>query len=75
MPDAPAGIKAVISSAKTVLVTWLPPAKVNGILTKYTLYMAVSSQGSRVSYLWIAVTFANALRAIILALFVISVTH
>ncbi|ROT63266.1 Down syndrome cell adhesion molecule-like protein [Penaeus vannamei] len=40
-------IKAVISSAKTVLVTWLPPAKVNGILTKYTLYMAVSSQGSR----------------------------
>ncbi|XP_069971593.1 cell adhesion molecule Dscam1 [Penaeus vannamei] len=47
VPDAPAGIKAVISSAKTVLVTWLPPAKVNGILTKYTLYMAVSSQGSR----------------------------
>nr|XP_053630406.1 cell adhesion molecule DSCAML1-like [Cherax quadricarinatus] len=44
VPDAPAGIKAVVSSSTTILVTWLAPLKINGVLTKYTLYMAVSSE-------------------------------
>ncbi|XP_042239240.1 Down syndrome cell adhesion molecule-like protein Dscam2 isoform X3 [Homarus americanus] len=44
VPDAPAGIKAVVSSSTTILVTWLAPVKVNGVLTKYTLYMGVTSE-------------------------------
>ncbi|XP_066972085.1 cell adhesion molecule Dscam1 [Macrobrachium rosenbergii] len=43
VPDAPATIKGVVSSSSTILVSWLPPTKVNGILTKYTLHMAITN--------------------------------
>lgn len=49
VPESPAGIKAVVSSPTTILVTWLAPAKVNGVLTKYTLYMAITADQNRVS--------------------------
>ncbi|XP_076048641.1 Down syndrome cell adhesion molecule 4 isoform X2 [Oratosquilla oratoria] len=45
VPDSPAGIKAVVSSPDTLLVTWQPPKNINGVLTKYTLHMAVKSDG------------------------------
>lgn len=48
VPESPAGIKAVVSSPSTILVTWLAPAKVNGVLTKYTLYMAITADQNRV---------------------------
>ncbi|XP_050698368.1 cell adhesion molecule Dscam2-like isoform X2 [Eriocheir sinensis] len=47
VPESPAGIKAVVSSPSTILVTWLAPAKVNGVLTKYTLYMAITADQNR----------------------------
>uniref|UniRef100_A0A8C1MR98 Down syndrome cell adhesion molecule like 1 n=1 Tax=Cyprinus carpio TaxID=7962 RepID=A0A8C1MR98_CYPCA len=43
-PGPPAGIKAVPSSASSVVVSWLPPIKPNGIIRKYTIYC--SSPGS-----------------------------
>ncbi|KAG7483961.1 hypothetical protein MATL_G00043840 [Megalops atlanticus] len=43
-PGPPAGIKAVPSSPTSVVVSWLPPAKPNGIIRKYTIYC--SSPGS-----------------------------
>ncbi|KAJ8403709.1 hypothetical protein AAFF_G00345770 [Aldrovandia affinis] len=43
-PGPPAGIKAVPSSASSVVVSWLPPNKPNGIIRKYTIYC--SSPGS-----------------------------
>ncbi|XP_056138796.1 cell adhesion molecule DSCAML1 [Lampris incognitus] len=43
-PGPPAGIKAVPSSASSVVVSWLPPHKPNGIIRKYTIYC--SSPGS-----------------------------
>ncbi|XP_048837353.1 Down syndrome cell adhesion molecule-like protein 1 homolog isoform X1 [Brienomyrus brachyistius] len=43
-PGPPAGIKAVPSSASSVVVSWLPPLKPNGIIRKYTIYC--SSPGS-----------------------------
>ncbi|XP_066532988.1 cell adhesion molecule DSCAML1 isoform X2 [Hoplias malabaricus] len=43
-PGPPAGIKAVPSSATSVVVSWLPPHKPNGIIRKYTIYC--SSPGS-----------------------------
>uniref|UniRef100_A0A8C1WWD6 Down syndrome cell adhesion molecule like 1 n=1 Tax=Cyprinus carpio TaxID=7962 RepID=A0A8C1WWD6_CYPCA len=43
-PGPPAGIKAVPSSATSVVVSWLPPIKPNGIIRKYTIYC--SSPGS-----------------------------
>uniref|UniRef100_A0A8C2ZAC1 DS cell adhesion molecule like 1 n=1 Tax=Cyclopterus lumpus TaxID=8103 RepID=A0A8C2ZAC1_CYCLU len=43
-PGPPAGIKTVPSSASSVVVSWLPPHKPNGIIRKYTIYC--SSPGS-----------------------------
>uniref|UniRef100_G1P7F3 DS cell adhesion molecule like 1 n=1 Tax=Myotis lucifugus TaxID=59463 RepID=G1P7F3_MYOLU len=43
VPGPPAGVKAVPSSASSVVVSWLPPAKPNGI-RKYTIFC--SSPGS-----------------------------
>uniref|UniRef100_A0A4W3HIJ6 DS cell adhesion molecule like 1 n=1 Tax=Callorhinchus milii TaxID=7868 RepID=A0A4W3HIJ6_CALMI len=45
IPGPPSGIKAVPSSASSVVVSWLPPAKPNGIIRKYTIFC--SSPGSR----------------------------
>ncbi|XP_052126133.1 cell adhesion molecule Dscam2 isoform X2 [Frankliniella occidentalis] len=38
VPSAPADIKALTASANTVLVAWLPPANLNGVLMGYTFY-------------------------------------
>uniref|UniRef100_A0A8C4YVH8 Down syndrome cell adhesion molecule like 1 n=1 Tax=Gadus morhua TaxID=8049 RepID=A0A8C4YVH8_GADMO len=38
LPGAPAGIKAVPSSPSSVVVSWLPPHKPNGVIRKYTIY-------------------------------------
>uniref|UniRef100_A0A674MX31 DS cell adhesion molecule like 1 n=1 Tax=Takifugu rubripes TaxID=31033 RepID=A0A674MX31_TAKRU len=38
LPGPPAGIKAVPSSPSSVVVSWLPPHKPNGIIRKYTIY-------------------------------------
>uniref|UniRef100_A0A7N6FES8 DS cell adhesion molecule like 1 n=1 Tax=Anabas testudineus TaxID=64144 RepID=A0A7N6FES8_ANATE len=44
LPGPPAGIKAVPSSPSSVVVSWLPPHKPNGLIRKYTIYC--SSPGS-----------------------------
>ncbi|XP_063167095.1 cell adhesion molecule DSCAML1 [Candoia aspera] len=44
IPGPPAGIKAVPSSASSVVVSWLPPSKPNGVIRKYTIFC--SSPGS-----------------------------
>uniref|UniRef100_A0A8C7FSC4 DS cell adhesion molecule like 1 n=1 Tax=Oncorhynchus kisutch TaxID=8019 RepID=A0A8C7FSC4_ONCKI len=44
LPGPPAGIKAVPSSPNSVVVSWLPPLKPNGVIRKYTIYC--SSPGS-----------------------------
>jgi len=44
VPGPPAGIKAVPSSPNSVVVSWLPPLKPNGVIRKYTIYC--SSPGS-----------------------------
>lgn len=49
VPEAPSAIKAVVSSDNAVVISWLPPRKSNGILTKYTVYIRVLEQGSEVS--------------------------
>lgn len=38
VPSAPADIKALTASANTVLVAWLPPARLNGVLLGYNFY-------------------------------------
>lgn len=49
VPGPPAGIKAVPSSASSVVVSWLPPAKPNGIIRKYTIFCSSPGSGQPVS--------------------------
>ncbi|PSN42210.1 hypothetical protein C0J52_11247 [Blattella germanica] len=48
LPSAPADIKAVISSANKILVSWLPPLHPNGQLTAHTFYMGIIEDGKEI---------------------------
>ncbi|XP_032663875.1 Down syndrome cell adhesion molecule-like protein Dscam2 isoform X5 [Odontomachus brunneus] len=48
VPDAPERVKAVVSGENAVVVSWLPPRRPNGLLTKYTVYIRVLDQGQEV---------------------------
>ncbi|XP_015601116.1 Down syndrome cell adhesion molecule-like protein Dscam2 isoform X2 [Cephus cinctus] len=48
VPDAPEKLKAVASAEDTVVISWLPPRRPNGILTKYTVYIRVLDKGQEV---------------------------
>ncbi|XP_015600048.1 Down syndrome cell adhesion molecule-like protein Dscam2 isoform X2 [Cephus cinctus] len=39
LPDMPAGVKAVASSANSVVVSWQPPLHANGVITSYNVHM------------------------------------
>lgn len=38
VPDSPANIKASALTADSILVSWLPPSQMNGMITHYTVY-------------------------------------
>ncbi|XP_030383245.1 Down syndrome cell adhesion molecule-like protein Dscam2 [Scaptodrosophila lebanonensis] len=45
VPDAPERIKSVVSSNHSVIVSWLPPRRPNGIITKYNVYIRILDKG------------------------------
>lgn len=38
VPEAPNNVKALVVGAEAILVSWLPPAHPNGLITQYTVY-------------------------------------
>jgi Down syndrome cell adhesion molecule len=40
-PDAPERIKAVVTGESSVIISWLPPRRPNGILSLYTIFIRV----------------------------------
>nr|AGK90306.1 down syndrome cell adhesion molecule [Cherax quadricarinatus] len=38
IPESPTSVKALVMSADSILVSWLPPERPNGIITQYTVY-------------------------------------
>lgn len=56
VPGPPAGIKAVPSSPSSVVVSWLPPHKPNGVIRKYTIYCSSPGSGQPVSASSVGVT-------------------
>ncbi|XP_059481325.1 cell adhesion molecule Dscam2-like isoform X4 [Neocloeon triangulifer] len=44
VPEAPERVKAAVSSPSTVIISWLPPRRPNGVLTKYTVHLRSSSE-------------------------------
>ncbi|KAK7792151.1 hypothetical protein R5R35_000418 [Gryllus longicercus] len=49
-PGAPSDIKTVVSSPTSLLVSWLPPAEPNGIITKYILYTRTMEGGEELKH-------------------------
>ncbi|XP_011880276.1 PREDICTED: Down syndrome cell adhesion molecule-like protein Dscam2 isoform X3 [Vollenhovia emeryi] len=39
LPEMPAAVKAVVSSATSIIVSWLPPLKSNGNITSYNVHI------------------------------------
>ncbi|KAG8038992.1 hypothetical protein G9C98_003299 [Cotesia typhae] len=39
LPEVPAGIKAVANSNASIIVSWLPPLRANGVITTYYVYI------------------------------------
>uniref|UniRef100_A0A1B0GIB4 Down syndrome cell adhesion molecule-like protein Dscam2 n=2 Tax=Lutzomyia longipalpis TaxID=7200 RepID=A0A1B0GIB4_LUTLO len=50
-PDAPELIKAVVKNESSVIISWLPPRRSNGIITKYTIYIRILNKGQEIRIL------------------------
>lgn len=48
-PDAPERIKSVITGDSSVIISWLPPRRPNGILTLYTIFIRILEKGQELS--------------------------
>ncbi|KAK8383868.1 hypothetical protein O3P69_015960 [Scylla paramamosain] len=49
VPEAPARVKAVVSGSRAAIVSWAPPARPHGRLTRYTVHWAAGSGGAALS--------------------------
>jgi len=46
LPQVPAGVKAVVNSATSIIVSWQPPLKSNGNITSYNIHIrGLGSEG------------------------------
>jgi hypothetical protein len=49
VPEAPSNIKAVVRSSTSLVVSWTPPVRPNGIITTYNLYVReIGSNGMEI---------------------------
>lgn len=48
VPDPPERIKSVVNTESSVIISWLPPRRPNGIVTKYTVYIRILDKGQEV---------------------------
>lgn len=51
VPEAPERIKGVVSSVDSVIISWLPPKRPNGVITEYTVFARIFEQGKEVKVL------------------------
>lgn len=51
VPDSPERIKSVVNGEFSVIISWLPPRRPNGIVTKYTVYIRILEKGQEVKIL------------------------
>ncbi|SPP85596.1 blast:Down syndrome cell adhesion molecule-like protein Dscam2 [Drosophila guanche] len=45
VPDAPERVKSIVSSESSVIISWLPPRRPNGLITKYNVFIRVLEKG------------------------------
>ncbi|ALC39172.1 Dscam2, partial [Drosophila busckii] len=51
VPDAPELVKSVVSSESSVIISWLPPRRPNGLITKYNVYIRILEKGQELKIL------------------------
>lgn len=51
VPEAPERIKSVVNTDSSVIISWLPPRRPNGIVTKYIVYIRVLDKGQELKIL------------------------
>lgn len=45
MPDPPAGVKAMLDTPDSAVVSWLPPVHPSGVILKYGVYIRILENG------------------------------
>lgn len=50
-PDAPSSIKSIVTGDSSVIISWLPPRRPNGILISYTIFIRVLDKGQELKIL------------------------
>ena len=45
VPDAPERVKPIVTSENSVIISWLPPRRPNGILTLFTIFIRILEKG------------------------------
>ncbi|XP_030245645.1 Down syndrome cell adhesion molecule-like protein Dscam2 isoform X2 [Drosophila navojoa] len=51
VPDAPELVKAAVNTESSVIISWLPPRRPNGLITKYNVYIRVLEKGQELKIL------------------------
>ncbi|KAM8714872.1 hypothetical protein ACLKA7_001994 [Drosophila subpalustris] len=51
VPDAPELVKSAVSTESSVIVSWLPPRRLNGLITKYNVYIRILEKGQELKIL------------------------
>nr|XP_043066912.1 Down syndrome cell adhesion molecule-like protein Dscam2 [Drosophila bipectinata] len=51
VPDAPERVKSIVSSESSVIISWMPPRRPNGLIIKYDVYIRVLEKGKELKIL------------------------
>ncbi|XP_026843878.1 Down syndrome cell adhesion molecule-like protein Dscam2 [Drosophila persimilis] len=51
VPDAPERVKSIVSTESSVIISWLPPRRPNGLITKYNVFIRVLEKGQELKIL------------------------
>ncbi|XP_060644681.1 cell adhesion molecule Dscam2-like [Drosophila nasuta] len=51
VPDAPELVKSAVSTETSVIISWLPPRRLNGLITKYNVYIRILEKGQELKIL------------------------
>ncbi|KAH8378332.1 hypothetical protein KR093_010752 [Drosophila rubida] len=51
VPDAPELVKSAVSTESSVIISWLPPRRLNGLITKYNVYIRILEKGQELKIL------------------------
>lgn len=69
VPEAPERVKSVVNTESSVIISWLPPRRPNGIVTKYIVYIRILEKGQELKI--VKVRMHNVLRTLLMVVVVL----